>query len=154
MNGLADLTELYHGVVGLLGRIGHLGGLLTLGFAGGSAWAAVWLVVHLGPWAEGPVWSPLGLLLGAVLALLSLTAFFEGLVLVVKGTPPRLAKVGATEFLNQVRRAPKPCLVCIDCRLLLLAAPCPGCGASSTCVDVADERDLKLVRAAVSPESE
>ena len=154
MGLLSDAAEMYRDLVGLLARLGRVGGLLVLALAGGSAWGACWVLVSLGPWNGAPVWSPLGLVAGLGLGLLSLTAFFEGVRLVLKGAPSRPAKLEAGEFLALIKRAPKPCLVCIDCRLLLPAAPCPGCGASSTCVDVSDESDFKLVRAAVSPEPE
>ncbi|MFL5321499.1 MAG: hypothetical protein ACJ790_17690 [Myxococcaceae bacterium] len=48
-----------------------------------------------------------------------------------------------------MRTALWPTRVCVDCRLVLAISVCPECGARSTCVEIRNDADLRLVEAAL-----
>lgn len=140
----------------LLARLGRPGIALVTLAAGAVAAFGGWLVSFMGPWNGEPVWSPRLVLAGGVAAILGALFFLRGLFRLVRYVPPppALPPLDAAGVARAARAA-MPCFVCVTCRRvwtrLECAGECPQCESRADCLEVRDDADLGLVRAAIEP---
>lgn len=147
---MSGLIPLFLDIFRVFHRLGRIGGVIALALSAPLFTFGAWLFWRMAPWNGLPMWSPAAMVMGGVLALVGVVGIVQSLTVIVRGVAPKRQLPGREEFLAAVRGSEKPVWLCVDCRLLLgPTGACPGCGAQSTVVEVRDERDYRLVEAAI-----
>lgn len=130
------LLALLSGLVGRLAlRFGRRGGtfLVVAGLLSGLSGA--WLLVGL----------PFGVRLPA--ALLGAAPAMLGIGLLVRVGPTASRRASSDAELTRALEQHRPLRLCLDCRIEVDGARCPGCRKSSSCFDVKSEADRQNARA-------